>query len=325
MRADLGIKVRRAIALGAALGVVAALMVAPGAGAAVKGAEFGDTCEGVAAPEGIFGAVFERSRTGSALPTAAPVSGVLTAWIAHMPALFPAEDVPPMTVRVVRVLGPGQVEVTAKAAREKLRPGENVFETRLPILAGEYLAFGSNEGGSIACAAPSEEEPNVRVSSGGIPVPVAQPGGKDSFEAIASPVPVSGVIEPDRDGDGFGDLTQDGCPQSPDYQGACPTLNFAPGYRVGDGAVRVKVRSSAAARVAVTGVLPGLGTSLGARKKIAPGRLSTFSLAIPPALDAKLRRLDSRRSLPIRLVARVAHVTGNVSTDRLTLHLPGRG
>jgi hypothetical protein len=316
---------RRAILTAMALALGVSLLTASGAGAAAKGGEFGDTCEGTrsGAP---YGAAFETSRTGASMPLAAPTSGVLTKWIAYMPALFPAEGVPPLTVRVVRVVGPGRAEVTAKAPLETLRPGRNEFAARLPIQTGEYLAFGSNEGASIVCSQTAEEEElNVRVSSGGFPLPLVQPGETASFEPTEARVPVSGVIEPDVDGDGFGDLTQDGCPQSADYHGACPILRFAPGYTVGDSAVQVRVKSSARARVAVTGVLPGLGTSLGARKTIAPGKLSTFSLTIPPALAAKLGRMDSARSLPLHLVARVNHVVGNVSTDRLTVRLPGRG
>lgn len=314
---------RRAILTTLVLVLTVPLLSAAGAGGAVKGGEFGDTCQGTrsGAP---YGAAFEIARTGSLMPLAAPTSGVLTTWIAYMPALFP-EGVPPMTVRVVRVIGPGQTEVTAKASLESLRPGRNEFDTRLPIQAGEYLAFGSNEGASIVCTTTAqEEEMNVHVTGGGLALPLVQPGEKASFEATEERVPVSGVVEPDTDGDGFGDLTQDGCPQSADYHGACPVLHFAPGYTVGSDAVRVRVKSSLQARVAVTGVLPGLGTSLGTRKTIAPGKYSTFSLAIPPALAAKLNRVDSHRSLSVRLVARVNHVVGNVSTDRMKVRLPGR-
>ena len=34
---------------------------------------------------------------------------------------------------------------------------------------------------------------------------------------------VAGTIEPDADGDGFGDETQDGCPSQAVSQGACDT------------------------------------------------------------------------------------------------------
>lgn len=301
--------------------LVGSLLSTAGATAASKGGEFGDTCEGVqsGAP---YGAVFELSRKGSPLPAAAPVSGVLTKWIAHMPAAFPA-GVPPLAVRLVRVVGAGTVEVTGKSSPETLHPGKNEFETRLPVEAGEHLAFGSNQGGSIVCTTFSPEP--LEESGGGIGFPVPQPGEKASFEATEYAVPVSGVVEPDRDGDGYGDLTQDGCPQSADFHSACPVLHFASGYEVGARAIRVRVRSSVRARVAVSGLLPQLGASMGARKTIPAHKLTAFRLAITPVLDKMLHRLDSSKTLRIPFVARVNHVPGNISTDRLTVRVPGRG
>jgi len=117
---------------------------------------------------------------------------------------------------------------------------------------------------------------------------------------------------------------QDGCPESPDFEGPCPVLHFAPDYKVTDHAVQVKVKTSIGARIAVSGVLPGLGTSMGTRKTIVAGRFVPFELVIPPALNERLHRLGPGRSLRVRLVARVNHVTGNVSTDRLVVRIPGR-
>lgn len=297
------------------------LLLTTGAVGAAKGGKLGDTCVGVesGAP---FGAIFELSRNGSPLPAAAPVSGVLTKWIVRMPAEFPS-GTPGQAVRVVHVVGSGEVEVVAKSSLETLHSGKNEFETRLPIQTGDHLALGSNQAGSIACRTLPPE--NVQANSGGIGFPIPQPGEKAAFEATEAAVPVSGVIEPDTDTDGYGDLTQDGCPQSADFHAACPTIHFAPHYKVSSGAVQVRVKSSVKARIAVSGVLPGLGTSLGTRKMIAAKKFSTFKLEIPPALDSQLRHLDSSKSLRVPLVARVNHVPGNVSTDRLTALLPGRG
>ena len=132
---------RRAILTAMALALGVSLLTASGAGAAAKGGEFGDTCEGTrsGAP---YGAAFETSRTGASMPLAAPTSGVLTKWIAYMPALFPAEGVPPLTVRVVRVVGPGRAEVTAKAPLETLRPGRNEFA----VLVSEHERDFSSTG-----------------------------------------------------------------------------------------------------------------------------------------------------------------------------------
>jgi hypothetical protein len=117
---------------------------------------------------------------------------------------------------------------------------------------------------------------------------------------------------------------EDQCPQSPDFSGPCPVLHFAPTYKVFKRTVQVKVKTSLEARVAVSGLLPGLGESLGTRKTIPAGKFVTFNLAIPLTLDNHLHRLSPHETLPVKFVARVNHVTGNVSTDRMIVRMPGR-
>lgn len=117
---------------------------------------------------------------------------------------------------------------------------------------------------------------------------------------------------------------EDKCPQSPDFSGPCPVLHFAPHYKVTKRAVLVKVKTSIEARIAVSGLLPGLGESLGTRKTIPAGNFVTFNLTIPRPLDNHLRRLSPHETLPVKFIARVNHVTGNVSTARLTVRMPGR-
>ena len=117
---------------------------------------------------------------------------------------------------------------------------------------------------------------------------------------------------------------EDQCPQSPDFSGPCPVLHFAPTYKVFKRTVQVKVKTSIEARIAVSGLLPGLGESLGTRKTIPAGKFVTFNLTIPPALDNHLHRLSPHETLPVKFVARVNHVTGNVSTARMIVRMPGR-
>jgi hypothetical protein len=117
---------------------------------------------------------------------------------------------------------------------------------------------------------------------------------------------------------------EDRCPQSPDFSGPCPVLHFAPTYKVTKRTVQVKVKTSIEARIAVSGLLPGLGESLGTRKTIPAGKFVPFTLTIPPTLNNHLHRLSPHESLPVKFVARVNHVTGNVSTARLIVRIPGR-
>ncbi len=117
---------------------------------------------------------------------------------------------------------------------------------------------------------------------------------------------------------------EDQCPQSPDFSGPCPVLHFAPNYKVFKRTVQVKVKTSIEARIAVSGLLPGLGESLGTRKTIPAGKFVTFKLTIPLTLDNHLHRLSPHETLPVKFVARVNHVTGNVSTARMIVRMPGR-
>lgn len=87
----------------------------------------------------------------------------------------------------------------------------------------------------------------------------------------------------------------------------------------------MKVRSSVKARVAVSGLLPQLGASIGLRKTIPGRKPTTFRLELSPVLKKMLQRLDSSKTLGVPFVARVNHVPGNIGTDRLTVRLPGRG
>jgi hypothetical protein len=117
---------------------------------------------------------------------------------------------------------------------------------------------------------------------------------------------------------------EDRCPQSPDFSGPCPVLHFAPNYKAFERTIQVKVKTSIEARVAVSGLLPGLGESLGTRKTIPAGKFVDFNLTIPLTLSNHLHRLSPHESLPVKFVARVNHVTGNVSTDRTIVRIPGR-
>lgn len=122
----------------------------------------------------------------------------------------------------------------------------------------------------------------------------------------------------------MGPGSPDACPQSAAFRTACPTVSFAPGYSVGERSIQVGVRSSATTPVTVTGASPGPGF-LKAAEKVSRGTLTTLQLPIPPALGARLGRLDPSRSIHLRLRAHATAVEGLPSTDHLWISLPGRG
>jgi len=123
---------------------------------------------------------------------------------------------------------------------------------------------------------------------------------------------------------GTGAAAEDRCPQSPDFSGPCPRLQFSPHYTVTKRFIEVKVKTTIKARVAVSGQLPGLGESPGLRKTIPAGKFVKFDLGIPLVLNNHLHRIGPKEFLNVPFVARVNHVTGNVSTAHLTVRIPGR-
>jgi hypothetical protein len=110
------------------------------------------------------------------------------------------------------------ISVTADAT-----VGGHVTEvlTRRPIAAGDRLSlFMSSPGVKTAYSDVSGE---CAYLFGGV-----HPTGTTLNYTTASCnngiTSLSGTIEPDADGDGFGDLTQDLCPTDPTTQGPCPSV-----------------------------------------------------------------------------------------------------
>jgi hypothetical protein len=142
-------------------------------------------------------------------------------------------------------------------------------------------------------------------------------------------VPVSAILEPDADGDGFGDESQDGCPQAAAAQGPCPTVALdASSVIKKRGKVIVLVTTDVAAPVKVTGV-----ASLGKGKRaklssktatVAPGKVSRFTLKFPKKLKNRLEDLKRKRSLRLKLTASATDLIGRVTTDKLNTKLKGQ-
>ena len=96
----------------------------------------------------------------------------------------------------------------------------NTFQIRVPIKAGERLALGYTASG-MACA---------ELGVAGDVTKASAPFDPDvtndflynagTFNTVRPNI--SAVLEPDADNDGYGDVTQDACPQSALTQVACP-------------------------------------------------------------------------------------------------------
>jgi hypothetical protein len=154
-------------------------------------------------------------------------------------------------VRAV-VLGPGttpdRLLVAAKGPKQTVQLSRsNTFPLRLRIQAGQKIALGYTASG-MACA-----------SSGvaGDVSKAAAPFDPDTTNDFVYSTTLSGfrpnisaVLEPDADTDGYGDISQDACPQSALTQVTCPapetTLTKQPKKHSKRARIKVKFTSTVA-------------------------------------------------------------------------------
>ena len=152
-------------------------------------------------------------------------------------------------------------------------------------------------------------------------------------------VDIAATVEPDRDGDGFGDLTQDQCPTDASRQSACPTRPAAPpqptpapppsGPRRGAAA---PVLSHLAETHRVFAVAP-MSTPLRGRTASARHKRGTtfsFRLDQPATVtvaitaDAKCRRISSATPRRRRCTRTVARLTRTAHAGLNKLPFSGR-
>ena len=134
-------------------------------------------------------------------------------------------------------------------------------------------------------------------------------------------------VEPDVDGDGYGDETQDRCPQSAAYQTPCPVVTVSSLSLAHPKAVTVYVSSSLSAPIAVTGTVKlgkGKAATLAAPgQTVAPGTLGRFNLALTKPVLKTLGELTTKKSLTLTVSASATNVTGSPSTATSTVKLRG--
>jgi hypothetical protein len=144
-----------------------------------------------------------------------------------------------------------QKTVVAASAKMTVTPNAlNIFEVRLPIKTGQRVGLGFTTN-NMACA--------IAGAQAGDATMVKAPFDPDTTAAfVASGVLSSGpgvtfrpniaaVLESDVDGDGYGDISQDGCAQSGKVTVACPdtTITKKPKHKSTRKKVKVKVKFTA--------------------------------------------------------------------------------
>ncbi len=324
--------------LSAALALTAVATALVGAASATAATEFGSGCTANKSTQGAIWVSTGHS-TASPLPVTAPISGVITEWKVNSDQEATAEgDLAGEFARIFqpRLLvlkaegpstpqGPESFNVVAEASGGPLNlKGTNTYLTRLPVQAGDYLGLAGNPY-ALYCETNNEAD-TFGASVGGTPVgstfKITNPTKRKGLQ-----VPVVARVEPDVDGDGYGDETQDKCPQSAAYQTACPVVTISSLPAVAKKAVTVHVATSLSAPVGVTAsVALGKGktaTLSAATQTVAAGVLTSFTLKLTPQVTKALEALPTKKSLSLSITASATNVTGSPSTSTSKVKLKG--
>jgi hypothetical protein len=320
--------------------VVGALLavMAIGSTSATAATEFGDPCiANRGTGEGFEATLFGIGPTPSPLPQAAPTAGVITSWKLSLIS-SPTETIPVIIPQILKVLRLNTSAHTAQVVGESsgvVGSGVNTIPARISVQAGDRLGtFGSGkfiykgtplEVGTLFC----EEEAGPEYAIGAYEGNVTT-GGSSAYEEGNGPirVPAVAVIEPDADNDGYGDETQDKCPQNATTQVPCPVVSLSTTSAVKKGLVTIGVTANSQATVTVAGTVKlGKGktaTLNGGTQIVAPGTIAKFTLVFPKKLKSKLKELPAKRSLSLAVTATAPNIVGAATTSNLKVKLKGQ-
>lgn len=321
-------KKRLSAALAMIIAATAFVAVSPASAATV----FGSGCAANQIKEGAIWVSTGHAPT-SPLPVTAPISGVITEWTVNTDLVVESEgklagEFPRILQQRLLVLhaeSPESFKVVGEATGGSLAlQGSDTYDARVPIQAGDYLGIAGNP--YAAYCETKEAGDTFGAAVGGTPV-------GSTFRVELAPVgglqvPIAARVEPDVDGDGYGDETQDQCPQSAAYQTPCPVVTVSSLSLSHPKAVTVYVSSSLSAPVAVSGMVrlgKGKATTLKAPgQTVAPGTLGRFNLAFTKPVRKTLAALTPKKALTMTISASATNVAGSISTATSKMKLRGQ-
>jgi hypothetical protein len=277
---------------------------------------------------------------GSPMPLAAPFDGVATHWTVRKGASLAALS-GPERLEVYRPTGvASQVQLVALGDEGVVAGELNSFETRIPVRAEDrFSAFATSSGmGTLFCKTGNSQD-IIGIGS----EPLAVGDVPKLLTGTEYQVPVSVTIEPDADGDGYGDESQDGCPTIGTYQAPCAAVELRASSRVRKGAILLLVDASAAASVQVDGQVSWrirqrrreraaqwkrkrriVIRLSGGTQQVAPGTTARFRIPLPQRVQRRLKALGRKVALKATIASVATDPAGQVTTDRLEVRLRGR-
>jgi hypothetical protein len=235
------------------------------------------------------------------------------------------------------VNGGAEYTKVAESPIETFGEKTEAVPTRIPVQAGDLIGLHGPEA-TFACSEQGSPAPALFEGDVGL-------GETRAFKAEpGARAPVIAVVESDADGDGYGDASQDRCPESALFQAPCPLVALDIGkVAVKSQAILIEVGNNTQASVEARGEVrwttgarkssqakPGATRQVKVRlhsaatKTVTPG--STVELRVPlrrPILR-QLDRLGPQQALRARIDIVATNLVPYSGTHELKVRLPGR-
>jgi hypothetical protein len=310
--------------------LAALLLTAPGASAAT---EAGWRCTANGSETNLT--LLATGSSGIPMMPSIPPEGpkVITGWKVQVgPGLGPV----PQRLEVFEVRSEfSDYEKIGESALETLVEGTNSFSTRIPVDEGDSVGlYGPS--GTLLCG---KESGAISMLYEGA---VATGETKQFKGAIEVGTPVTVTVEDDRDGDGYGDETQDRCPTSAAYQGDCPVVALTANGKARKRSILVRVSASSQASVQILGQVgwnfqpkrkpkPGKGKTArlivalsGGTKTVLPGETARFAIPLPKTVLRRLGRIEPSKSLKAKITVLATSLANQTFSRRLVVKLKGQ-
>jgi hypothetical protein len=154
-----------------------------------------------------------QTAVGSGASYTVPAAGVITSWSVN----DGPQPLVGLKLKVVTPLPDGLNYTLAgeSDAGAQVPSAINTYSARIPVRPGDDLGIFEGQGDCNASVAPGDF-----VFVGAFDMPLGTTSPLISLEGIR--LPITALVEPDADADGFGDETQDQCPGDASAHGLCP-------------------------------------------------------------------------------------------------------
>lgn len=313
---------------GAALTILAVSLLC--AQTATAGTEVGGDCVANASAEDLTVVAF--SRPANPFPLSVPAAGVVTRWKIQVE---PGRDLLPQRLTVLRAgKRAGEFLAVDESETRLVESGANEFRARISVRPGDRFGL-SGFTGTYFC-------------DGGTDISWAYDGEVSIEETKPFKLregvgtPVTALIEPDADKDGYGDETQDRCPESAKFhREACSPVRLRLRAEARKRSIRVRVAADMEVSAQVFGQVgwgfkakgkrsPGHSkpTRLivglrGSTKDVAPGRPAEYGIALPRTVKRRLARITTREFLRAEITVLATDADGALAERRKVVRLKG--